>query len=126
MLRPKNHLWGGIALSLAIFLLGSCRSSNPEHAAESQAADSSTAASSGSFVLSSADFQPNGVIPKKFTCSGGNVSPSLQWSGEPGGTHSYALIMEDPDAPSGTWTHWVVFDIPHHVRSLAQGVPAEP
>jgi len=57
-----------------------------------------------------------------FGCQGGNVSPELVWQGEPAGTHSFAVIMHDPDAPRpGGWWHWLVFDIPRSVHTLEQG-----
>ena len=62
--------------------------------------------------MSSPAFQDSGLIPQKFTCQGENVSPELNWSEAPANTKSFALIMDDPDAPGGTFTHWVLFDIP--------------
>ena len=64
------------------------------------------------FKLSSPAFQDSGSIPQKFTCQGENKSPELNWSEAPASTQSLALIMDDPDAPGGTFTHWVLFDIP--------------
>ena len=71
-------------------------------------------------VFSSA-FAEGGSIPPLHTCSGADVSPALEWNGVPEGTRSFALIMEDPDAPMGTWIHWLLFDIPGNLRTLAQG-----
>ena len=73
------------------------------------------------FKLVSSAFEEGGAIPKLHSCEGADVSPSLEWSGEPGGTKSYALIADDPDAPAGTWNHWLLWDIPASVRGLAQG-----
>ncbi len=73
------------------------------------------------FQLSSPDFQDTGLIPGKFTCQGNNVSPELNWSEAPATTKSYVLIAEDPDAPGGTFTHWVLFDIPADAQQLAEG-----
>ena len=64
-----------------------------------------------------------GAIPSKFTCDGLDVSPALAWTGVPEGTKSLALIMDDPDAPAGTWVHWVLFDLPPETSSLQEGVP---
>ena len=72
------------------------------------------------FKLSSPAFQDSGSIPQKFTCQGGNVSPELDWSDAPANTKSFALIVEDPDAPGGTFTHWVLFDIPADQKQLAE------
>lgn len=71
--------------------------------------------------LSSSAFQEGGSIPTKYTCDGENVSPPLSWSGAPEGTESLALILEDHDAPSGTFVHWVLFNIPPDRNSLTEG-----
>ena len=72
------------------------------------------------FALHSTSFQANGEIPSKFTCSGSNVSPELSWSNGPSGTQSFVLIMSDPDAPSGDFTHWLVYDIPAMTKELTE------
>jgi Raf kinase inhibitor-like YbhB/YbcL family protein len=74
-----------------------------------------------SFALTSSGFADRGIIPAKFTCDGANLSPGLDWHNAPPGTRSFVLIAEDPDAPSGTFTHWVLYDIPAAVSSLAEG-----
>ena len=74
-----------------------------------------------SFTLTVKGFENGGVIPRKFTCDGPDASPALEWSGEPAGTQSFALIVDDPDAPAGTWNHWLLWDIPAHVHALAEG-----
>jgi Raf kinase inhibitor-like YbhB/YbcL family protein len=66
-------------------------------------------------------FPEGEVIPALFTCEGADVSPSLEWSGAPDQTKSFAIITDDPDAPGGVWTHWLLFDLPASVHSLAQG-----
>ena len=67
-------------------------------------------------------FENGQPIPQKFTCDGDNVSPRLDWEGIPAGTKSLVLICDDPDAPGGTFVHWVVFDIPPTVAGFIQGV----
>lgn len=62
--------------------------------------------------VTSPSFEHNGYIPKKFTCQGQNVSPALVIENIPDGTRALALIVDDPDAPMGTWVHWVVYNIP--------------
>ncbi len=62
--------------------------------------------------LTSPEFEHNGFIPKKFTCQGRDINPALVIENAPENTKSFALILDDPDAPMGTWVHWVVFDIP--------------
>ncbi len=75
------------------------------------------------FELKSAAFTSGSNIPKKFTCDGPDVSPALSWSEPPPGTQNLALIMDDPDAPVGTWVHWVLYDLPPSTRELAEDVP---
>ena len=67
------------------------------------------------------DFQHEGMIPKVFTCDDRDVSPHLAWDGVPGGTQSLALIVDDPDAPVGTWVHWLVCDIPPGLTGIPRG-----
>lgn len=68
----------------------------------------STLASAENFTLKSPDFLNNQMIPAKFTCNGQNISPALSWENIPPDTKSLILIMDDPDAPNGTWTHWIL------------------
>ncbi len=74
-------------------------------------------------AISSTAFKEGEIIPKKYTCDGENVSPPLEWSGIPKGTKSLALIADDPDAPHGTWVHWVLFNIPSDVNGLPENIP---
>jgi Raf kinase inhibitor-like YbhB/YbcL family protein len=78
--------------------------------------------SSMSFTLKSADFANGADIPKRFTCSGEDRSPALAWSGAPAGTKSFALTVDDPDAPAGDWVHWVIFNFPANSHGLLTGV----
>ena len=78
------------------------------------------------FTLSSSAFASGGAIPKRYTCDDANVSPPLAWSGAPTGTKSFALIVDDPDAPDPAapkrvYVHWVLYDIPATVTELAEG-----
>ena len=73
------------------------------------------------FRLFSSAFSEGGFIPTLHSCQGADLSPSLEWSGEPAETRSFTLIVEDPDAPAGTWCHWLLYDIPPKVHDLAQG-----
>lgn len=75
--------------------------------------------------LSSAAFQPGTYIPKKYTGEGQDVSPPLKWSTPPAGTVAFALICDDPDAPVGTWVHWVAWGIKPDVRELPEAVPPQ-
>jgi len=74
------------------------------------------------FTLTTSAFANGSTIPKQFTCSGADVSPALTWSGAPDGTQSFALIVDDPDAPVGTWTHWVAWNLPASEHSLPENV----
>ena len=72
--------------------------------------------------LESASFRDGEPIPKEHSREGKDAHPDLVWSGGPEGTRSFALVCEDPDAPRGTWIHWVLFNIPETARSLEAGV----
>jgi Raf kinase inhibitor-like YbhB/YbcL family protein len=73
--------------------------------------------------LWSTAFKNGEFIPARYTGRGEDVSPSLSWSGAPKETRSFVLIMDDPDAPMGTWVHWVVYNIPANIRRLEENVP---
>ena len=72
--------------------------------------------------FSSPAFTAGGAIPAHYTCSGNGVSPALEWGAPPGDTKTFALTLADPDAPSGTFTHWVIYNIPAASRGLAEAV----
>jgi Raf kinase inhibitor-like YbhB/YbcL family protein len=74
----------------------------------------------GNFKLISSAFEEGKTIPDKYTCDGANVSPPLSWSGFSEKTKSFAIIMDDPDAPMGIWVHWVIYNIPNNVTSLEE------
>ncbi len=76
-------------------------------------------------TLSSLAFQEGEKIPTKYTCEGQDISPSLAWSEPPVGTQSFALIVDDPDAPSGVFTHWVLFNLPSDSCELPEAVPTQ-
>lgn len=75
-----------------------------------------------SLELTSAAFQEGATIPKQHTGDGADSSPSLEWTDPPQGTKSLALICDDPDAPRGTWVHWVIFNLPADIRELSEAV----
>ena len=81
-------------------------------------------AKTGTLHVRSAVFDGGGMIPTRYTCDGVDVSPSLAWEGVPLGTKSLALICDDPDAPRGTWVHWVLFNLPADTAALPESVPA--
>ena len=76
-------------------------------------------------TLKIAAFANGAEIPRRFTCAGADISPALNWDDVPRQARSLALIADDPDAPGGTWTHWLVWSIPAQVASLPEGVPAD-
>jgi Raf kinase inhibitor-like YbhB/YbcL family protein len=81
------------------------------------------------FTLTSPAFAPNGEIPARFTCEGEDLSPALAWNGAPAGTKSFALVVDDPDAPDPqkplrVWVHWVLYDLPPDATGLAEAVRA--
>ena len=78
-----------------------------------------------SLQLTSDAFSNGQSIPAKYSCIGKNISPALTWTEPPAGTQSFALIVDDPDAPGRTWVHWVLFNIPANTRSLPEGFAAD-
>lgn len=79
-------------------------------------------------TLKSAAFRPLGEIPKQYTCEGKDIAPPLSWTGAPKGTKSFALIVDDPDAPdpkapSSVFVHWVIYDLPAKTTGLPEGAP---
>jgi Raf kinase inhibitor-like YbhB/YbcL family protein len=83
------------------------------------------AAGAGKFVLKSPAFSDKGKIPAKYSRRGDDVSLPLTWHNPPKGTKSYVLTVKDPDAPAGTFTHWVIFNIPGKLTRLPEGVPKQ-
>jgi hypothetical protein len=98
----------------------------PATLAPETTAQRATRSDSMSFKLVSSAFTEGGSIPTKYTCEGEDTSPPLAWSGAPSGTRSFAIIVDDPDAPDPaapkmTYVHWVAYDIPANVMSLSEG-----
>jgi Raf kinase inhibitor-like YbhB/YbcL family protein len=77
----------------------------------------------GIMKLTSTAFTHNSPIPTQYTCDGADISPALQWTGAPKKTKSFALIVDDPDAPVKVWVHWVLFNVPANVDTLAENMP---
>jgi Raf kinase inhibitor-like YbhB/YbcL family protein len=102
-----------IAILTASLLLAGCSSQTPPSIEEPGQL---------TLVLTSDAFPANGTIPVWYTCDGEGISPPLSWSNVPVATRSFALILEDPDAPSGTFTHWVLYNIPGEQRELPAGI----
>jgi len=104
-LKLNRALFVGLVVSLA-FVTWSCQSD-------------------GAFQieLTSTAFDKGEMIPEQYTCDGKDTSPPLGWSNAPEGTKSFALICDDPDAPVGTWVHWVLYNIPGDAQALSEGQP---
>ncbi len=75
--------------------------------------------------ITSPAFKDGGTIPQQYTCEGEDISPPLSWGSVPGGTQSIALILDDPDSPSGTFVHWVLYDLPADVQGLPENLPPD-
>lgn len=78
------------------------------------------------FSIVTKAFKPGDMIPAKFTCDGSDVSPDLRWNDPPKDTKSFALICDDPDAPIGTFTHWVLYGLVHDASELPEGLSKDP
>ena len=78
------------------------------------------------FTIKTTSFNNEEIIPKKYTCDGENISPALEWYDSPNGTQSFVLIVDDPDAPLGTWNHWLIYNIPHNIIKLTENIKALP
>ena len=128
-----------IASCLGTLLLTACSASSTEPAkappveevpaeptdvpAETEAPPVPTEESSMPFGLNSTAFTQGEPIPVQYSCDGDDISPPLSWGDPPAGTQSLALIMDDPDAPGGTWDHWILFNIPPDLRELQDNLP---
>lgn len=88
---------------------------------EAEEEEEEAGAARADMTLTSPAFAQDGAIPLQYSCDGDEISPELAWSGIPDGTASLALFLADPDAPGGTWDHWILFDIPADLAGLAQG-----
>jgi Raf kinase inhibitor-like YbhB/YbcL family protein len=78
------------------------------------------------FAVSSSTLKENGLMPIKYTRDGDNLSPPLNWSGIPNETKSLVIIMYDPDAPSGVFYHWILYNIPKNINSIPEGIQKSP
>lgn len=91
---------------------------------EDEIAEEERPLSTNLLTLTSPAFNEGDTIPSRYTCDGADVPPPLTWQDVPTGVESYALIMDDPDAPGGIWVHWVLYNIPEDVRALPDGEPS--
>jgi len=108
-----------ISVLLAIGVaLGACQAKEPQ-------SPPAKGAKKMALTITSAAFTEGGTIPAKYTCDGPDISPPLAWNGVPKEARSLALICDDPDAPAGTWVHWVIFNIPPDSTGLPEKVPPD-
>lgn len=117
-----------VILGCLAFAASSCGADAAPTATPTQpvpAAPSEQEASTTQFELTSAAFAPGEPIPIEYTCDGDDISPRLEWRDPPQNTQSFAVIADDPDAPAGTWVHWVLYDLPAEARSLPEAVPRD-
>jgi Raf kinase inhibitor-like YbhB/YbcL family protein len=113
---------------IIVVLAGGCISSapsSPVSPAPSKPADqgASSTAPPAAFSVRAASLVPGSVLPDVYTCKGASESPEVSWDGVPAGTKSLALILDDPDAPGGRFTHWLVFNIPPDSHGLSRAQP---
>ena len=111
-------------LSVALFTLSFLACANrPQPTAQQPAAVKSTP-DKAEIRLMSAAFKEGQAIPRPYTCDGVNVSPPLEWSGVPQSAKTLAIICDDPDAPAGTWVHWVLYNLPADKIGMIENTPA--
>ena len=102
---------GSLIILLALFTLYSCR------------VWAGKGGGHMGLTIESKAFKDGEYIPERYTCDGADISPHIIWSGAPSGTKSFVVIVDDPDAPMGTFNHWVIYDIPASVNELAENIP---
>jgi len=124
----RGHVGVGSLAVLAVLLLAACGGSGgagPTASTSAGQAAPATPSSAAAIAVRSPAFAVGATIPVRFSCRGSNTPIPLTWTGIPSGAASVAMIMDDPDAPSGTFTHWVVFNLPATSRGIANGrIPA--
>ncbi|ODS30152.1 MAG: hypothetical protein SCARUB_04743 [Candidatus Scalindua rubra] len=103
---------------IVIFFLGFC-------IVETQAKQMGKEDYTMKLEIKSTAFEEGGSIPRKYTCDGADISPPLSWTQPPEGTKSLVLICDDPDAPMGTWVHWVLYGLSPNTLELAENIPDE-
>lgn len=116
----KKILFIGLVMSVA-----ACTSQPEQVVPPTESANIQTEEAAMSFKITSPAFANGAAIPADFSCDGRDVSPALAWTEPPAATKSFALIMDDPDAPIGTWVHWVIFNIPASARGMNENMPTD-
>jgi Raf kinase inhibitor-like YbhB/YbcL family protein len=113
----KTQLVAWTLIGLILAVASGCQASGP---AQTEAL--SEGETKMTLVITSSAFREGETIPAEYSCSGQNISPPLAWSGLPSDAHTLALIADDPDAPAGTWVHWVLYNLPGSTVELPAGV----
>ena len=106
-----------------MLLVAGC-ATRPGVSAQNSASNSTPTTTGGSIKLTSTAFKEGELIPRQHTCDGVNVSPSLEWSGVPKIARTLVIIADDPDAPAGTWVHWVLYNLPADNIGMVENLPA--
>jgi len=119
MYRPHRHR-PSVVLAVALLAVGCGTVAGCRPETESSKPPKETAMA---FTLTSPAFEDGGRIPKEYTGEGQDQSPPLEWSDPPEGTQALALVCDDPDAPVGTWDHWIIWNLPADTHGLPRGVP---
>lgn len=129
-MTPWWYYFGGIVV-LCVIVSG-CTSTTPQSSTAAMPAPDtppvtapaiSKVPGTGAFFLEAAGLGAGEALPAAYTCTGAGESPEIRWTGIPADTKSLVLILDDPDAPSGTFTHWIVYNIPSETRELARAQP---
>jgi Raf kinase inhibitor-like YbhB/YbcL family protein len=120
--QPTLSLSFAICATLLLLLSATVATASP---ANSNTTSAANGGKSMSLSISSPSFSSGGDIPKKFTCDGADVSPQLAWTESASGTKSFALLVDDPDAPVGNWNHWALWNLPASARGLPERVSKE-
>jgi Raf kinase inhibitor-like YbhB/YbcL family protein len=117
--------WGKISAWMLVLLsaLSACQAAQTDQSVQPE--QPTQQGTRPEMQVQSSAFSAGEPIPPQYTCDGDDLSPPLSWSEPPAGTQSLALTCDDPDAPGGTWDHWVLFNIPASVRSLPEGIPSD-
>jgi Raf kinase inhibitor-like YbhB/YbcL family protein len=108
---------------LLIILLYSCQNRNQEVKHQEEVSKEERRITG--MKITSSEFIDGELMPAKYTCDGQNISPPLSWNAIPDGVKSFAIICDDPDAPSGDWVHWIIYNIPSGVNELKENFPKE-
>jgi Raf kinase inhibitor-like YbhB/YbcL family protein len=114
-----------IFLFLSILVLNSCTKKQEQTLTTKQETEPKKETTNMTLKITSTAFQNEGMIPEKYTCDGEDLSPALKFEAIPAGTKSTLLICDDPDAPSGNWNHWILYNIPPNITELDEGISIE-